>query len=112
MPKPPLQEPYASLASDMIDTMLAGLKEWRPDLSYPESHSDMQGCVRAVLRMFEVKRRPIALSELPIDCDLCHGKKHLMALEDGKLDHLREVSCPRCCRDDYNRARAMSGDKQ
>lgn len=61
MPKPPLKEPESSLARDLIDTMIAGLHEWRPDLSYPESGSDMQGCVRALLRMYEIKRRPIAL---------------------------------------------------
>jgi len=42
--------------------MIAGLHEWRSDLDYPESHSDMMGCVFAVLRMFEVKRRPVALT--------------------------------------------------
>lgn len=34
---------------------------WRPDLPYPESHSDMQGAVRGLLRMFKVERRPIAI---------------------------------------------------
>lgn len=66
MPKPTLQEPYRTLENQMIETALAGLKEWRPDLSYPESASDMQGCMRALLTMFEIKRRPLAI-ELPID---------------------------------------------
>ncbi len=61
MAKPLLVEPYRSLQSAMIETMLAGLHEWRPDLSYPESHSDMEGCTMALMRMFEIKRRPIAL---------------------------------------------------
>ena|SRR5436309_2895773 len=63
MPKPRLKPEYESLERDIIETMLAGLKQWRPDLKYPESHSDMQGCVMALLRMYEVKRRPIALNE-------------------------------------------------
>lgn len=62
MPKPTLREPYATLASDMIETFLAGHKRWRPDLDYPESHSDMRAGVDALLQMFEIKRRPIALS--------------------------------------------------
>lgn len=65
MAKSQLKEPYNTLESEIIETLLAGLKEYRPDLSYPESHSDMQGCVRAMLRMFDVKRRPISI-ELPL----------------------------------------------
>ena len=61
MPKPTLKEPLFTLESQVIETMLAGLKVWRPDLSYPESFSDMQGCVRALLIMYEIKRRPIAV---------------------------------------------------
>jgi hypothetical protein len=60
------------LENDVIDTMLAGLKEWRPDLSYPESHSDMQGCVRALLRMYELKRRPLPVP-LFMPCPVCKG---------------------------------------
>ena len=59
MAKPPLSEPNSHLECDIIETLLAGLKQWRPDLNYPESHSDMQGCVRALLTMYEVKRRPL-----------------------------------------------------
>lgn len=61
MPKPSLRAEFKTLASDIIDTLLAGHHEWRPDLSYPQSHSDMQGAVFALLRMYDVKRRPIAL---------------------------------------------------
>jgi len=61
MPKPSLKEPFRSLECAIIETLIAGHKEWRPDLSYPESHSDMQAAVRGLLRMFDVKRRPIAL---------------------------------------------------
>lgn len=74
MPKPSLREPYATLENEIIDTLLAGHHEWRRDLAYPESHSDMQGAVRGLLRMFDVKRRPLAipvremLSEHDKDC--------------------------------------------
>lgn len=60
MPKPSLTVEYQALESDIIETMIAGLHEWRPDLDYPESYSDMSGCVRALFRMYEIKRRPLA----------------------------------------------------
>lgn len=60
MPKPTLTEPNRSLAADILETFLAGHHLWRPDLEYPESHSDMMGGILALLEMFEIKRRPIA----------------------------------------------------
>jgi len=65
MSKPSLKEPFATLEHQIVETLLAGHKEWRPDLPYPQSHSDMYGAVRGLLRMFEVKRLPIA-RDLPI----------------------------------------------
>lgn len=61
MAKSRLKVDLAKLESDIIETLLAGHNEWRPDLSYPESHSDMQGAVRGLLRMYDVKRRPVAV---------------------------------------------------
>lgn len=61
MAKPRLKPEFEQVCDDLIVTMLAGLKQWRPDLSYPESYSDMKGCVMAAIQMFEIKRRPIAL---------------------------------------------------
>jgi hypothetical protein len=55
-----LTEPDNTTEFQLLETMLAGLKGHRPDLQYPESHSDMQACIRAVLTMFEIKRRPLA----------------------------------------------------
>jgi len=60
--KPLLKEPFHTLENEIIETLIAGHHEWRPDLSYPESYSDMQAAVRGLLRMFEVKRRPIAIA--------------------------------------------------
>lgn len=65
MPKPPLREPFHTLEGQVIETMLAGLAKYRPDLRYPASHSDMMACARGLLRMFEVRRRPLAI-ELPL----------------------------------------------
>jgi hypothetical protein len=59
MPKPPLKPEFKQLESDIIATLIAGHKQWRPDLNYPESHSDMQGAVRGLLQMFDVQRRPL-----------------------------------------------------
>lgn len=61
MAKPSLKAELARLEHDIIETLIAGHKEWRPDLSYPASYSDMQGAVRGLLRMYEVKRRPLAV---------------------------------------------------
>lgn len=61
MAKASLRPPFDQLASDIIETFLAGHHLYRPDLPYPESHSDMQGGVEALLLMFDIKRRPIAL---------------------------------------------------
>ena len=96
MPKPRLQAELSTLEGDIVETLLAGLKQWRRDLSYPESHSDMQGCVRALLMMYEVKRRPIALLSLPLHCGICGGAGHTMALVDGEVDVFKRVSCPEC----------------
>lgn len=57
MPKQRLKD--HQLENDIIETLIAGHKEWRPDLEYPESYSDMQGAVRGLLQMYEVKRRPL-----------------------------------------------------
>jgi len=61
MPKPTLMEPFRTLERDIIESMMASFKEWRPDLDYPASYSDMEAAVRGLLRMFEVKRRPLGI---------------------------------------------------
>lgn len=66
MPKPKLKEPYRSLEFDIMDTMKAGLRQWRPDLDNPESASDWQACIRGLLTMYEVRRRPLAI-DLPLE---------------------------------------------
>ncbi len=60
MAKASLAEPFFTLEHEIVETLIAGHKEWRPDLAYPESYSDMQGAVRGLLRMFDVKRLPIS----------------------------------------------------
>ena len=79
MPKPRLTTEYERLEDELIETFLAGHHEWRSDLPYPESHSDMSGGMRALLRMFDIKRRPLALPmkhfiaehEQGCDCRTC-----------------------------------------
>ena len=98
MPKPRLKPPLDALEGDIIDTLLAGLHEWRSDLNYPESHSDMQGCVRALLREFEVTRRPIGLATLPTWCELCGGTGRVLALKDGDPRVQQRMTCPGCAK--------------
>ena len=66
MSKPTLSPEYRQLESDVIDTLLAGHREWRPDLAYPESRSDMAGAFRALIRKYEVKLRPMPLDRAEI----------------------------------------------
>jgi len=68
MPKPTLGDNNQALANDLIETFLAGHKQWRPDLAYPESHSDMMAGAHALIQMFEIKRRPSAIA-LPVRKD-------------------------------------------
>lgn len=70
MAKRSLSPELALLETQIIETLLAGHHEWRPDLGYPESHSDMQGAVRGLLRMFEIKRLPLP-RELTYYCASC-----------------------------------------
>lgn len=72
MPKRNLIEPLAVLEREIIETLLAGHHQYRPDLSYPQSHSDMAGAVRGLLRMFEIKRLPLP-RPLRYPCDTCGG---------------------------------------
>lgn len=61
MPKPPLKPEFAGLESEMIRTFIAGHQQWRPDLRYPESHSDMQAGMRALLKRYEITPRAVPL---------------------------------------------------
>lgn len=81
MAKKTLKGNLRDLESDIIETLIAGHKEWRPDLNSPESYSDWQGAVRGLLRMFEVKRRPIAI-ELEYHCEKCNGTGRLIFRPD------------------------------
>lgn len=59
MAKRSLKPELAALEMDILETLLAGHKQWRPDLAYPQSHSDMQAAIRNLLQLFEVKRRTL-----------------------------------------------------
>ena len=72
MPKAPLASSLAKLEMDIVETLLAGHKQWRPDLAYPQSHSDMQGAVRGLLQMYHVVRLPLPC-KLEYVCDDCQG---------------------------------------
>lgn len=61
MAKPSLNPEFATLEMEMIRTFLAGHKQWRPDLAYPESHSDLQAGMRALLKRYEIVPRAVPL---------------------------------------------------
>lgn len=93
MPKPFLVPEEAILEGEIVAALIAGLKQWRPDLDYPESHSDMQACVRNMLCMFKVVRRdsPGCLHE---PCSGCEGLgKLILEATEGTS---RSVTCPVC----------------
>lgn len=96
MAKPTLKEPLRSLENDLIETFMAGHAEWRPDLPYPESHSDMQAGMMAVLRMFEIKKRPIAI-DLPLHCSTCNDTGDITSYQPGDTSVIvRRETCPDC----------------
>jgi ankyrin repeat protein len=94
MSKPTLVESDSILENCLIETLLAGLKEWRPDLDYPESHSDMQACARALMRMYDIRRLPLP-QPLKIKCKECDGVgKHIRHnTEDNSREEKR---CEKC----------------
>lgn len=99
MPKPPLKEEFARIEGQLIETMIAGLHEWRSDLSYPESHSDMSACARGILKMFKVERRPLGLTNRDINedppvCVICKRPSHLdmMGVRVCGNEHAREFA--------------------
>ena len=89
MPKPDLIPEQAILETQMIETMLAGLHNWRPDLGYPESHSDLQACARGLMAMFEIKRRPLPVT-LDSPCAACLGTGYFV------LSQFERKVCPKC----------------
>lgn len=89
MPKPRLIRDQEILEKQIIETMLAGLKEWRPDLGYPESHSDMQAAVRGLLRMFDVVRRPLG-QPISLLCRTCDGTGYWI------IDRTNRKTCEDC----------------
>lgn len=93
MPKPPLHGQQAVIEHEIIETMIAGLKLWRSDLSYPESYSDMQACARGLLVGFEIKRNPLP-QPLRIVCGACEGIGHLVTKAQGGYRELTD--CTEC----------------
>ncbi len=73
---PNLREPFSSLSSDIIETIVGALRACASRPDYPASHSDLRICVEALLRKFDVKLRPVPLDrveilEPPPACPVC-----------------------------------------
>jgi hypothetical protein len=96
MAKQKLKDPMDKLEADIIETLLAGHREWRPDLAYPESYSDMQAAVRGLLRMFDVRRRPLAIDleyeSLEAWSRTEDGKKEILAAVKTAQEVVEELS--------------------
>lgn len=41
----------------LLKAVQAGLVKWRPDLRMPESTSDLEACVREIMRRYDVVKR-------------------------------------------------------
>lgn len=92
MPKPSLHASQKELEGMLIETMLAGHKQYRPDLPYPQSHSDMAACARAVIKMFDISRLPLPRS-LKIQCDDCEGIGKFVSKDGGSF---KSTTCSKC----------------
>lgn len=93
MPKPPLHGQQAVLEQEIIETMVAGLKLWRPDLPYPQSYSDLQACARGLLVAFTIKRNPLP-EPLKLVCGSCEGIGHLIKTVQGSYREM--TTCEDC----------------
>lgn len=127
MPKPDLPEPLAALEAKIIKALVDGHHEWRHDLPFPESYSDMQGAARGLLKRFamldlggssELRLRVGTLLQLhwktltneQLDaikaiCDRGEG-----APCDGRHRHPKR-SCPQGCWDRYNAGESTYPEK-
>jgi hypothetical protein len=95
MTKSTLSNDQATLESQLIETLLAGLHDYRPDLHYPESHSDMQACVRGLMRMFEIERRPLVVP-LKVKCHRCEGVGELITKSNDQGTYRESERCTLC----------------
>lgn len=94
MPKRKLYKGENYQEGEIIDTLIAGHRQYRPDLSYPESYSDMQGAVRGLLQMFEVRRRDLP-EKLKYECGTCEGLGSLISLHPENKYKMVNY-CPKC----------------
>lgn len=94
MPKPTLVPEDNHTEHEAIECMLEGLKDWRPDLNYPESHSDMEACFRGLFVMFQVKRRSKP-RPLRFPCVECDGLGYLNIKPDS-AGIKSSVACKTC----------------
>jgi DnaJ-class molecular chaperone len=90
MAHPPLITSESQIEHDVISTMLAALDTHQQ--RYPGSQSDMQTCVRDVMRMFKIERLPIS-KKLHLICDNCEGIGRFIDIVDGVK---QTYVCPNC----------------
>lgn len=93
MSKPRLIKEDEILENELIETFLAGHKQYRPDLAYPQSHSDMGAGIRGLLRMFIIKRSALPVP-LRVLCDNCNGLGELVVDTKDGIHHT--TTCKIC----------------
>lgn len=95
MPKPRLIPEQEILQREVIACLIAGLKQYRPDLHYPESHSDMSACVMNLMRMFDISRRSTP-RYLEMPCNGCDGLGVLITKTNNDGGYRESMTCPVC----------------
>ena len=88
-----LKDDDQQLENSLIQTFLAGHRIDRGDDSYPKSYSDVQCAIRAVLRRFEIKQRPIDI-KLKYKCTYCKGNKKFVT--EVEKNSFKENNCSEC----------------
>ncbi len=94
MPKCRLIPEEETLERELIQTLKAGHESWRPDLNGPESYSDWEACVRAIMRRFDITPRPLD-KPLHYPCPDCSGLGEFIKME-GYTQHV--TRCDKCNR--------------
>ncbi len=95
MPKPRLIPEQEILQREVIACLIAGLKQYRPDLHYPESHSDMSACVMNLMEMFDISRRSEP-KPLEMNCHGCDGLGILITVCSDNGGYRESKTCPVC----------------
>jgi hypothetical protein len=101
-----LKKDFRNLYNEMLETFMAGCRG-----EYPKSHSDLEHGLAALIKMFEIKRRPIALESIyPSEKERAAEERAEHAYRgdsveshgsNGYILTVRELGCKANCRFGY-----------